>query len=85
MPTTNKRINITVPEQLYKRIEAYKLKNGVLSDAAACMQLIVRQLDGLDQMAQMMQLVTKFTPDELQEISKLGMQEIKALADKTQE
>jgi hypothetical protein len=48
-------------------------------------QLIVRQLDGLDQMAQMMQLVSKFTPDELQEISKLGMQEIKALADKTQE
>ena len=85
MPTTNKRINITVPEQLYKRIEAYKFKNGVSSDAAACVQLIVRQLDGLDQMAQMMQLVSKFTPDELQEISKLGMQEIKALADKTQE
>ena len=85
MPTTNKRINITVPEQLYKRIEAYKLKNGVSSDAAACVQLIVKQLDGLDELARMMQMVSKFSADELYEISRFGIQDIKNLADKTQE
>lgn len=85
MPTTNKRINITVPENLYKRIEAYKLKNGVSSDAAACIQLIVKQLDGLDEMAQLMQIASKFSVDELCEISRIGIQDIKKLADKTQE
>ena len=85
MPTTNKRINITVPEHLYKRIEAYKYKNGVSSDAAACVQLIVKQLDGLDELARMMQMVSKFSADELYEISRIGIQDIKKLADKTQE
>lgn len=76
MPTTNKRINITVPDHIYERIESYKTKNGISSDAAACLQLIVRQLDGMDNAERMMQMVMRFTPEELQEISNLGRQEV---------
>lgn len=77
MPTTNKRINLTIPELVYERLLAYKKKNGISSDAAACLQLIVRQLDGLDNMEKMLQLVSKFSPDELQQISSLGLNAIK--------
>lgn len=85
MPTTNKRINLTVPEHLYERIVKYKAKNGISSDAAACLQLIVRQLDGLDNAEKMMKMVSRFTEDELHEISKLGIQEITKLKEKIEE
>lgn len=85
MPTTNKRINLTVPEHLYERIAAYKLKYGISSDAAACLQLIVRQLDSIDTGEKMMQMVSRFTPEELREISMLGVEEIARLTKKQQE
>ena len=76
MPTTNKRINLTVSDPVYARIEAYKIKNGISSDAAACLQLIVRQLDSIDNAERMMQMVMRFSPEELQELSKLGADEL---------
>ena len=79
MPTSNKRINLTVPESIYTRIEAYKTKNGITSDAAACLQLIVRQLDGMENAEKMRQMVMRFTPDELEKISNIGLQEIQLL------
>lgn len=80
MPTTNKRINITVPPHIWERINNYKEKNGISSDAAACLQLIVRQLDGIEGAEKMMQMVMRFTPDELQKISSLGFDEITRLS-----
>lgn len=44
MPSRNKRINLTVPAELYAKIQAYRLENGITSDAAACMQLITVRL-----------------------------------------
>lgn len=85
MPTTNKRINLTVPAHIYERIDTYKAKNGIASDAAACLQLIVRQLDGMDNADKMMQMVMRFTPEELQKISTLGVQEINRLREKNVE
>lgn len=80
MPTTNKRINITVPEPLYNRIQAYKEKNGIGSDAAACIQLIKRQLDGLEEAEMMMQLVSKYSLDELKQLSDFGLGAIKEMS-----
>ena len=85
MPTTNKRINLTVPPHIFERINNYKEKNGISSDSAACLQLIVRQLDGIDNAEKMMQMVMRFTPDELQEISTLGFEQIKKLNEKRAE
>lgn len=79
MPTTNKRINLTVPAHIYERIDSYKATNGIASDAAACLQLIVRQLDGMDNAAKMMDMVSRFKPDELEALSRLGVQEITRL------
>lgn len=48
MPTTNKRINLTVPDELYQRLKAYMVENGFISDATACRQLITKQLNSLN-------------------------------------
>ena len=77
MPTTNKRINLTIPEPVYERLLSYKKDNGISSDAAACMQLIVRQLDALDNAEKMLEMVSRFSMDELQQISTMGFKAIK--------
>ncbi len=81
MPTTNKRVNLTIPDALYERIQAYKTKNGISSDAGACLQLITRQLDGLENAEKMLEMVSRFSVDELKLISDLGAKEMKAFAD----
>lgn len=48
MPSTNKRINLTVPPETYERIKKYMVENGELSDAGACLHLIVKQLNAYD-------------------------------------
>lgn len=48
MPSTNKRINLTVPPEIYERIKKYMVENGELSDAGACLHLIVKQLNAYD-------------------------------------
>ena len=82
MPTTNKRINLTIPDNIYERLLSYKKKNGITSDASACLQLIVRQLDSIETGEQMMQMIKKFSIDDLKQISDLGLADIKAAIDK---
>lgn len=82
MPTTNKRINLTIPDNVYERLLAYKQKNGITSDSSACLQLIVRQLDSIAHGEQMMQMVSRFSIDELKAISNLGLDIIKTELDK---
>ena len=84
MPSNNKRVNLTISDPVYERIQAYKLKNGITSDAAACMQLIVRQLDGIENAERMMELAMRFKPDELERLSSIGLETIKALQEKNQ-
>lgn len=82
MPTTNKRINLTIPDNVYERLLTYKQKNGITSDSSACLQLIVRQLDNIDQGELMMQIVSRFSVDELKQISNVGFDIIKTELDK---
>lgn len=81
MPSTNKRVNLTISDPVYERIQAYKLKNGITSDAAACMQLIVRQLDGIDNAEKMMQLMSRFTLDEVEQMSAMGLKTIRTMSE----
>ena len=81
MPSDKKRINLTIPDELYERLVSYKKKNGISSDAGACLQLIVRQLDAIDNTEAMLDIVRKFSVDELNQISEQGMSQLKGLAD----
>ena len=82
MPTDKKRVNLTIPDALYERLNAYKKKNGITSDAGACLQLITRQLDNLEQGELMLQAASKFSLEELQELSNLGLAMFKQVSDK---
>ena len=82
MPTTNKRINLTIPENIYERLLSYKQKNGITSDSSACLQLIVRQLDSIANGEQMMQMMSRFSLDELKQISDIGLAELKNAMEK---
>ena len=42
MPSDKKRVNLTIPDDLYQRIQEYKQRQGVTNDASACLQLIVQ-------------------------------------------
>lgn len=81
MPSTKKRINLTVPDELYNRLQAYKQKNGIEGDASACLQLIVQQLNGLDQTQAMFDLVKQCSVDQLLSLSQSGLVDLKKVLD----
>ena len=79
MPTDKKRVNLSIPDNVYDRLQAYRIKNGISSDAGACLQLIIRQLDSLENAERMMQMVSRFSVDELQQFSNLGVATMKTM------
>ena len=62
-------------------LSKYKKKNGITSDAGACLQLIVRQLDALDNTEVMLDIVRRFSVDELNQLSEQGMTQLKVFVD----
>ena len=76
MPTEKKRVNLTIPEDVYERLANFRKKNSIPSDAGACLQLIQRQHDSIDQMEEMMKMVRQFTPDDLRKINDIGMNQL---------
>ncbi len=78
MPTQKKRVNLALSEQVDEKLQRYKSKNGISSDAGACVMLITRQLDAIEENERMLQMLSKFTPEELQQLSDIGMSGILA-------
>lgn len=81
MPTMKKRVNLALSDDVYERLQIYKEKNGISSDAGACVMLIIRQLDAIQETEQMMQLVSRFSKEELHKLSEIGLSMIKQEAD----
>ena len=44
MPSDKKRINLTVPDDVYELLQDYKRSACISNDATACLQLIIQQL-----------------------------------------
>ena len=83
MPSTKKRINLTVSDNLYEKLQVYKEQSGVGNDAAACIQLIVQQLNALEQMKVLTDTIQKMNIEELTKISNEGLGYLKERADRT--
>lgn len=49
MPTDKRRINLTIPDAVYERLQTYKERNGIYTDAGACLQLIRQRLNAEDE------------------------------------
>lgn len=78
VPSDKKRVNLTIPDDLYQRIQDYKQRQGITNDASACLQLIVQQLNGLEQSQAMLRLLNNCSIDQLVEMSRDGLTEIKS-------
>ncbi len=72
MPSTKKRINLTVPDSVYEQLQVYKEQNGLSNDATACLQLIVQQLKAQEEGKLMKQIMQRFSADQLLRLSKEG-------------
>lgn len=81
MPTDKKRVNLSIPDAVYERLLVYKQRNGITSDAGACLQLITRQLDSIEQGELMLQAASRIPLEQLQEMSNLGLATIKQIID----
>ncbi len=82
MPTTKKRINLSIPDEVYERLQLYKEKNGITNDATACLQLIIRQLNGLEQTEAMFKLMKDLPVEQFLELSRTGLVDLKTFIDK---
>ncbi len=83
MPSTKKRINLTVSEEIYERIIQYKNENGLFNDASTCLQLIVKQLNAHDFNKQFDAVCKNFTVDQLQALSMEGIKFVKTATEKS--
>ena len=82
MPSDKKRINLTIPDELYVRLQAYKNEQGISSDASACLQLIVQQLNGLEQSKAMLRLINNCSVEQLNKLSMEGLTLTKSVLEK---
>ena len=85
MPSDKKRVNLTIPDELYARLQAYKDEQGISSDASACLQLIVQQLNGLEQSKAMLRLINNCSVEQLNKLSMEGLTLTKSVLEKERE
>ena len=79
MPSDKKRINLTVPDNIYEQILQYKDENGLANDATACLQLIVRQLKAHEQGKTMLSLIQQMGSTQFLDLCKDGYDLMKQL------
>lgn len=81
MPSDKKRINLTVPDVIYDKLQEYKEENGILNDASACLQLISKQLKAIEEGKIMLEVMRKLSPEQIEQLSKTGAIEMKNVLD----
>lgn len=82
MPSDKKRINLTVPDEIYERLQNYKAEFGIASDATACLQLITQQLKANETNQALLKLLQNSTVGQLQQMANEGLTEIHGLVNK---
>ena len=79
MPSTKKRINLTMSDAIYEKLQEYKEINGISNDAGACLQLIVQQLKSQEQSRMMIKAFMAMSADEVAELSADGARAIRQM------
>lgn len=82
MPSTKKRVNLTIPDAVYDQLQAYKSRSGITNDASACLQLIVQQLSSLEKMESLMRLAQSLSLEQLAQLSREGLSLVKDQVDR---
>lgn len=79
MPSTKKRINLTVPDGVYQQLKAYMDTQGIDSDATACLMLIRQQLNGLEGVARLKKVMDTIPMEKLMQLTEEGYRDTKDL------
>ena len=82
MPSDKKRINLTIPDEVYERLQAYKNESGIVNDATACLQLIVQQLKAYENNKVIMNFLFFSTLEQLQQAANEGAAQLQDLRNK---
>lgn len=77
MPSTKKRINLTVPDTLYEQLQKYKAEMGISSDATACLQLVTQQLNGHKYNQLLIRFLQEVPLEQIQAIASEGIGTLK--------
>lgn len=82
MPSDKKRINLTIPDEIYERLQDYKAESGIVNDATACLQLIVQQLKAYENNKVIMNFLQNSTLEQLQQAANEGAAQLQDLRNK---
>ena len=82
MPSEKIRINLTIPDEVYERLQAYKNESGIVNDATACLQLIVQQLKAYENNKVIMNFLQNSTLEQLQQAANEGAAQLQDLRNK---
>ena len=82
MPSDKKRINLTIPDEVYERLQAYKNESGIVNDATACLQLIVHQLKAHEDNKAIMHYLKNSSIEQLQQAANEGAAQLQDLLNK---
>ena len=83
MPSDKKRINLTIPDEIYERLQAYKNETGIVNDATACLQLIVQQLNAHANNKAVLHFLQNSTLEQLQQAANEGAAQFQKLRERS--
>lgn len=77
MPTDKKRINLTIPDPIYQKLQSHKKQNGIASDATACLQLITQRLNELEKDEAVIDLLRETSARQVLQLTTKGLEHMK--------
>ena len=82
MPSTKHRINLTVSDEVYARIKAFMVENGIQNDATACLQMVVQRLNAYEGSKVFLDTMRNLSSEQLQALASKGVTLVKSEIDK---
>ena len=79
MPTTKKRVNLSLPDAVYEQLQKYKEQYGITNDATACLQLVVQQLKANEQTQLLIKMFMALSADEVAKLSADGSRALRKM------
>lgn len=79
MPTTKKRVNLSLPDVVYEQLQKYKEQYGITNDATACLQLVVQQLKANEQTQFLIKTFMALSADEVAKLSADGSRALRKM------
>ena len=73
MPSDKKRINLTIPDNIYQQLQTFKADNGITNDATDCLQLIVQQLKAQENEKLIRKFINGTSIEQLRQLNSEGI------------